>query len=59
MEIKKIIPATEKPFQRNKEGRIINDMGVTWDEWGQNLSHQYSISIKKIKRGALSENNSN
>jgi hypothetical protein len=59
MDIKKFIPATSKPVQRNKDGKIVNDMGVTWDEWGANLYSQYLMSIKKIKKGALSEGNFN
>jgi hypothetical protein len=57
MDIKKFIPATSKPIQRNKDGKVVNDMGVTWEEWGHNLHVQYSMSIKKVKKGALSENN--
>jgi hypothetical protein len=59
MDIKKFIPATSKPVQRNEDGKVVNDMGVTWEEWGTNLHVQYLMSIKKVKKGALSESNFN
>ena len=54
MNIKRIELGTDKPVKRNVHGQIINEVGVTFSEWGENLHKQYYESMRKIKRGALS-----
>lgn len=59
MSIKRITLATDRPILRNENGQIINEVGVTFTQWGDNLHKQYYQSVVKIKKGALSESNRN
>lgn len=35
-------------IKRNSKGIIINDCGVTFNEWSANLYKQYYISLQKL-----------
>ena len=59
MDIKRIKLATDRPVLRNEMGQIINEVGVTFTQWGENLHRQYHKSVVKMKKGALSESNRN
>jgi hypothetical protein len=53
MDSNKIRTGTERPILRNERGQIVNEVGVTYSEWGENLHKQYYESVTKIKQGSL------
>ncbi len=38
----------EREIIRNAQGQIINDLGVTFNQWSQNLRTQYYQNLKKL-----------
>jgi hypothetical protein len=38
----------EREIIRNAQGQIINDIGVTFNQWAQNLKRQYYQDLKKL-----------
>jgi len=41
---------TSKQVQRNSQGQEINELGVTFNQWAENLRTQYRLSLKKLRK---------
>jgi hypothetical protein len=38
----------DRQIIRNSQGQIINEVGVTFNQWAQNLKTQYLRDLKKL-----------
>jgi hypothetical protein len=41
---------TSKHVQRNAQGQEINELGVTFNQWAENLRTQYRLNLKKLRK---------
>lgn len=39
-----------KEIKRNAEGVAINDLGITFNQWAENLKIQYRLNLRKLKK---------
>lgn len=39
-----------KQIQRNAQGQQVNELGVTFNQWAENLHRQYRLNLKKLRK---------
>jgi hypothetical protein len=39
-----------KQIQRNAQGQEVNELGVTFNQWAENLMRQYRLNLKKLRK---------